>query len=303
MMGKKSVVILILLINALLVSAKIDDQSAMVVDYDGDGYSTDDCNDYDSAINPDAVEIEDNIDQNCRNDPPRLDISKVVVTEGYVARIQHRVVDPDGDNIILKYSSPFDHNGKWQTKIGDGGNVAGKSLEYDFYVIASDGKSETKKVSFAMINSVDTRNMWKYSKDNSFVNFVEDSPFLNPDMKLSYGKRTLTSLTSDIFMRNKRNFALDFYCVGKLEVYVNGKKQISLTNPGLNVGEFDRDNELTNIKGTRDVIKFKAGWNSLKVNCRSTGGSGNSHVDFNRRLSEVVDLMVADRARVGSLVF
>ncbi|MBI4147758.1 hypothetical protein HY490_00535 [Candidatus Woesearchaeota archaeon] len=46
--------------------------------------------------------------------------------------------DPDGDKIVYTFTPPLDQTGKWQTKVGDGG-------EYKVTITADDGKSKTSQ--------------------------------------------------------------------------------------------------------------------------------------------------------------
>ncbi len=59
-----------------------------------------------------------------------------IVTEGQLVEFSLKAVDPDGDQLTYKFTSPLDAKGKWQTKIGDAGT-------YFSTITASDGKSET----------------------------------------------------------------------------------------------------------------------------------------------------------------
>src|SRR3989344_1861650 len=105
---KKEALIFLMILNLVLASAQI--VQVEKVDLDSDGFASDvDCDDYNPLINPQAEELDDNIDNNCRNDPPRLDVlSSVIVTEGDLIRLQPIAIDPDDDSLTFKYTSPFD---------------------------------------------------------------------------------------------------------------------------------------------------------------------------------------------------
>ncbi|MCM2325275.1 MAG: PKD domain-containing protein [Candidatus Woesearchaeota archaeon] len=62
---------------------------------------------------------------------------KLVAVEGDLLEIDLESMDPDGDELKVDFSKPFDEDGKWQTKIGDAGI-------YEVPVIVKDGKSEVR---------------------------------------------------------------------------------------------------------------------------------------------------------------
>ncbi len=63
-------------------------------------------------------------------------ITTVNAVEAQTIKLSPQAVDPDGKKISFTYSSPFNSNGEWKTKVGDAG-------EYLIEVIASDGNSES----------------------------------------------------------------------------------------------------------------------------------------------------------------
>ncbi len=63
-------------------------------------------------------------------------IVRIEKTEGDLITLRPDAYDPDGDTIMYKFTTPFDENGKWQTKEGDAGN-------YKITITASDGKLST----------------------------------------------------------------------------------------------------------------------------------------------------------------
>ena len=92
-------------------------------DYDNDGYNyTVDCNDHNASIHPNAIEIIDNVDQNCVNDGPVIEpMQDIVVEEGKLVKVVPVVHDPEGDAFTVGFGSPLDSNGEWQTTYSDSG--------------------------------------------------------------------------------------------------------------------------------------------------------------------------------------
>lgn len=68
-----------------------------------------------------------------KNRAPEIELlSKLSVVEEDLVTLDVNVADPDGDDVTVEYSVPFDEEGEWQTKIGDAG-------VYKVVVSASDG--------------------------------------------------------------------------------------------------------------------------------------------------------------------
>ncbi len=57
----------------------------------------------------------------------------IVAYEGDLIDLKPLVKDPDGDEVVLGYTAPFDKNGVWQTKLGDAGF-------YSVIITATDNK-------------------------------------------------------------------------------------------------------------------------------------------------------------------
>jgi len=60
------------------------------------------------------------------------------VVEGELVELKPRVNDPDGDDIVIRFSEPLDENGMWYTQEGDAG-------EYLITVSADDGRSVSEQ--------------------------------------------------------------------------------------------------------------------------------------------------------------
>jgi lipocalin len=71
------------------------------------------------------------------NRAPKIEkMPKLSVTEGDLLTLTPVVSDADGDKVTVSFDTPFDSEGKWQTKEGDAGTYKAK-------VIASDGTDKT----------------------------------------------------------------------------------------------------------------------------------------------------------------
>ncbi len=69
-----------------------------------------------------------------------FDFGRVInAKEGDVVSVQPNVTDPDGDNVSIQYSEPFNDDGVWNTEIGDAG-------KYNSSVVVTDGENVVKKV-------------------------------------------------------------------------------------------------------------------------------------------------------------
>jgi hypothetical protein len=69
----------------------------------------------------------------------------IEAVEGDLVALKPEAVDPDNDVVKFTFTSPFNENGKWQTKIGDAG-------QYLVTITASDGKDETSQDVLVVIN-------------------------------------------------------------------------------------------------------------------------------------------------------
>jgi len=72
---------------------------------------------------------------------------KVMETE--LLELDFDVSDPDGNEVEIEYSEPFNEKGVWQTKMDDVG-------VYDVYVLAKDGQSTTKKEFQIVVTQMNT---------------------------------------------------------------------------------------------------------------------------------------------------
>ncbi len=70
----------------------------------------------------------------------------IIATEGDLIDLKPFVIDPDGDNVTIGFTAPFDKNGVWQTKIGDAGF-------YSLIVTATDNKDSfvTKQIKISVL--------------------------------------------------------------------------------------------------------------------------------------------------------
>lgn len=76
-------------------------------------------------------------------------LEDITAMEEDIVVLKPKITDPDGDNITVDFSEPFNNQGVWKTKLGDAG-------EYKVSVVASDGKAVTKKEVKVTINMKNT---------------------------------------------------------------------------------------------------------------------------------------------------
>ena len=83
---------------------------------------------------------------------------EITAMETEIITISPEAIDPDGDEVTVTFSEPFDENGVWKTEIGDAGRFAAS-------VVANDGKSTVKKVVSLIITQKNTPPVFKEIKD------------------------------------------------------------------------------------------------------------------------------------------
>ena len=85
------------------------------------------------------------------NRPPVIEkpTYDIVALEGELIELDLNIYDPDGDEVTVTYSEPFDNEGKWQTDRGDAGT-------YEIVVSATDGE-DTTSISFKVIVEIDNQ--------------------------------------------------------------------------------------------------------------------------------------------------
>jgi hypothetical protein len=83
------------------------------------------------------------------NRPPVISgLEPISAIEGSLVVLNPVVMDPDGDEIVVSFTQPFDNKGDWQTAEGDAG-------DYDVTVTATDGEAvvtDTVKVIITPLN-------------------------------------------------------------------------------------------------------------------------------------------------------
>lgn len=128
-------------------SAPFDENGEWQTDYDDEGTyqikvtATDGTNTVTETV---TVKVE-NI-----NREPVLDVDDAItVIEGDIAEITGSVSDPDNDNLMIVYGSPFDEQGMWQTSVGDVG-------VYSVEVTVSDGENEVSGIVTVKVNPSNT---------------------------------------------------------------------------------------------------------------------------------------------------
>lgn len=67
--------------------------------------------------------------------------------EGDTITLNTRAVDPDGDEVTLIFSEPFNDDGEWQTEVGDAG-------EYEVIVLATDGQEQSEVTILVVVDAL-----------------------------------------------------------------------------------------------------------------------------------------------------
>ena len=274
-----------LVITGVALSNKVQNISVnQFNDNDKDGFSADDdCNDNDAGIYPRAPELLDNIDQNCRNDKPNLEVSDIELFEAQLAFLKVKASDPEGDKLTIEFSPPFDDKGRWITRIGDNRN-------HDVLVKVTDGVNEVSKKVNVNVKKLPGRDLWRYYINGNLIGEVEDDRTNKENMSLPYSRNIATTLVTDVYMKNNRDIGIEFFCDNLLEAFVNDNFQFSLANPGFS----------KNIESV-GVLKLKKGWNNVRITCYNLRKSfGNPQIRMEPPLSSVVDLMTNNNKTIDS---
>ena len=230
----------------------------------------------------------DSIDQNCRNDPPKLNVNDIELFEAQLAFLDVIAEDLDGDKLIIEFSPPFDSSGRWITRIGDNRN-------HDILVKVGDGKNEVSKTVNVNVKRLPGRDFWTYYLNGNLVGSIKDERTQRKNMSLPYSKSTVTELVTDVYMKNNRNIAIEFFCDSRLEVFINDHSEFILNNPG-----FSKNFE------SSGVLKLKKGWSKVRINCHNLRkSSGNPQIIMDPSLSRVVDLMTNNNKTIdiNTLIF
>ncbi|MEM4637466.1 MAG: hypothetical protein QXK76_00390 [Candidatus Woesearchaeota archaeon] len=81
-------------------------------------------------------------------------LKDITVVETDIVTLKPKVSDPDGDELKITYSEPFNSNGVWKTKIGDAGT-------YPVSVVVSDGSLTTKETFTLTVKMLNTAPVMK----------------------------------------------------------------------------------------------------------------------------------------------
>jgi hypothetical protein len=110
---------------------------------------------------------------NTNRAPVIEEIDPVSANEGETITIEPEISDPDGDDVEVTFSEPFDEDGEWETEIGDAGN-------YMVQVRATDGDLETIERVTVVVNSLNKVPVIEV--DRSMLVNVGDTVVLEPQV-------------------------------------------------------------------------------------------------------------------------
>ncbi|MCF7860665.1 hypothetical protein K9M79_00340 [Candidatus Woesearchaeota archaeon] len=119
------------------------------------------------------------------NRAPTLTIdSEITAYEGDLVELSAEVSDPDGEDIVVSYGTPFNQQGEWQTKVGDEG-------EYEIKVIATDGSIKEEKTVQLTIIPLNSKPV--ITMDSDLYYDEGDNIVLNPEVVDSDGDDVILS--------------------------------------------------------------------------------------------------------------
>ncbi len=138
--------------------------------------------------------------KNTNRAPIMTGLTDITAKETELIKLKPTVVDPDGENITLNFSKPFDQKGEWQTKKGDAGIN-------EIKVTASDGTdivSQRIKVTITKLNFPPT-----LQKIDAMLVQVGDTVTLNPIFSDPDGNKVTVTFSGWMTTATKKTTATD----------------------------------------------------------------------------------------------
>jgi|WetSurMetagenome_2_1015567.scaffolds.fasta_scaffold153399_1 hypothetical protein len=153
----------------------------------------------------------------------------IQATEGDLVQLKPEAVDPDGQKVAYSFTTPFDSNGKWQTKEGDAGT-------YHVTVTASDGQASSSEEVSVLIKKAKKGPVIECP--DSFTVKEGDSISLNCNIYDPEGDQAIVEYSG--FMKGP-TYSTTYNDAGKYTTIVKAKNQYKETAKTISITVLNTD--------------------------------------------------------------
>ncbi len=205
-------------------------------------------------------------------EPEEVDITAV---EGDLVDLKPYVMDPDGDEVTLEYTVPFDEKGMWQTEVGDEGF-------YSLIVTATDGKDSFVPKQFTV--TILPANKPPVINIGDVLKFDEgDLVKINPDVYDEDGDEVVVLYSG---WMSSKTYQTDYDDAGNYEVTIradDGQEIVSKTVKVV-VSDVNRKPELTVLNDARIEVTEE---DLVEIDAEAVDADGDKvEITFSRPLDE-----------------